>query len=532
MQLLSFCTFPVVGVAWQPQGDAWNLTLCAKATFDLVHGAEARVAAAQEPATGDAFYDANPHGALKVPSDYAPYKPRGDVLFVGSAHAPGGAPVDSLVATLEVGDFKKSIRVVGERAWVRGPSGVVAGPPGPFLEVPTRYERGAQRGDNLSGVSARGAVGEGGRALPNLEAIEASDEATPGFGPLPPAWRARRSQLAEAAIVWAYRMHARPATGERESIAGAPPSGFDFAFFNAAPRDQQVDVLRPALPIVLHHLHPTHARFETRLPNVRPRLFRMSPTAARPAEVAMRCDTVWIDGDRGVAVVSWRGMVNVAGPEASTFGRFVVMSETPSERVHMDSVRAAFEAGDAAAPSGGSAGTRALVVPKPPPPAGLGARPLGRVGLGLGVAPPPDAPLPPPAPPPQRAPSEPPVELADDAVEDDLTSDAALDPTEVDATTPALAGDDEPPHEPRARIETLPPPPDPDDAPEPAMDEDADTPSPSTPPPSALPFVASKSKAVLPFKPATDSGVAPRPAELPSKKLDGLPFKPAADASE
>src|SRR6185369_8780787 len=105
-----------------------NLTVCVKATFTLVHGGEATIAAQQLPPGDDAYFDRNPRGSLYAPSDFAPYKPRADVLFVGSAHAPGGVAQQELVARLTVGDFTKAVRVVGARTWVR--SGSVLRPSG------------------------------------------------------------------------------------------------------------------------------------------------------------------------------------------------------------------------------------------------------------------------------------------------------------------------------------------------------------------------------------------------------------------
>src|SRR5882762_6925747 len=55
--------------------------------------------------------------ALVYPSDFALFKPRADVLLVGSAHAPAGTPVSQLDVSLRVGNLKKSLFVIGDRYW-------------------------------------------------------------------------------------------------------------------------------------------------------------------------------------------------------------------------------------------------------------------------------------------------------------------------------------------------------------------------------------------------------------------------------
>jgi hypothetical protein len=341
LDLVSKSPFSIAAVTWQPQAGAWNLTVCVKATFTLVAGAEATFATEQDPPTSDAYFEGNARGTLYAPSDFAPYKPRADVMFVGNAHAPRGSEAREIVARLTVGDFTKAVRVVGDRAWVRAGGGALAaGTVTPFSSVPLRYERGAARGDNLGGLTSVAKQAESGQKLPNVELVEDREGATPGFGPVPPAWRARRGHLGEAAILWAFRASPKSSEGPNalEERPAPPPNGFDFGFFNAAPRDQQLDLLRQASSIILENLHPEVPRFETRLPNYKPRVFREAQGTKRAAEVAMRCDTLWIDGTRGVAVVAWRGITPVPGPDPAKFGRFMIALETPKDKLKIEDV--------------------------------------------------------------------------------------------------------------------------------------------------------------------------------------------------
>jgi hypothetical protein len=86
------------------------------------------------------------------------------------------------------------------------------------------------------------------------------------------------------------------------------PAELDPAFFNVAPRDQQIDAIRPSDRIVLENLHPEHPRLATRLVAAAPRVVIERPGAAAE-ELGMRCDTLCIDTDRGTCTLTWRAQI-------------------------------------------------------------------------------------------------------------------------------------------------------------------------------------------------------------------------------
>lgn len=101
----------------------------------------------------------------------------------------------------------------------------------------------------------------------------------------------------------------------------APPA------FNAAPLEQQVSQIDLTARIVLERLTPGKARLVSRLPGVRPRAFVVG-ARDHVAEIALRCDTLWIHGDRAVCSLVFRGVVPQTTPHA---GSLVVAAETPGE---------------------------------------------------------------------------------------------------------------------------------------------------------------------------------------------------------
>jgi hypothetical protein len=75
-----------------------------------------------------------------------------------------------------------------------------------------------------------------------------------------------------------------------------------------APSDQRVRELRPDQAIVLENLHPMHERLATRLPGLVP-VARVEPRDAAPWDLTLVADTLWIDTNRGLCTLTWRGQI-------------------------------------------------------------------------------------------------------------------------------------------------------------------------------------------------------------------------------
>ncbi len=156
-------------------------------------------------------------------------------MLVGSAFAPQGQPVRSLLARLGVGEIDKTIEVHLDR--VLSPEGVrVEGTP--FARMSLSYERaaGGLETANPIGVRADARDAYGRTKLPNLQppgfAIGGASAPLPpvGFGPVPPTWPQRWGKLGRHASSWAPGW-----------LQAAPlPEDLDRGFFNAAPADQQL----------------------------------------------------------------------------------------------------------------------------------------------------------------------------------------------------------------------------------------------------------------------------------------------------
>ncbi|WP_437932467.1 DUF2169 domain-containing protein [Sorangium sp. So ce291] len=160
----------------------------------------------------------------------------------------------------------------------------------------------APEGNPVRSLVARLAVGNLDKAV-QMRADAGFTRRPTGFGPLRPEWPGRAQRLRRHAAGWDHaRWVERPL-----------PEDIDAAYFNVAPPDQVTDELTGAERIVLEHLHPRFARLITRLRAPAPRAF--TATYGVEQRVPLRCDTLVIDADRGVAALVWRGQLLLDHPQ-------------------------------------------------------------------------------------------------------------------------------------------------------------------------------------------------------------------------
>lgn len=298
MDILNRSPLSLDTLAWQPRAGFTSYAVICRATFTLAPDTCPLAEREEPPNTSD---------------DRVPYKSRPELILVGSAFAATEAETHSIVAHLAVERIKKSIAIFGERTWT--PACAVRKGKG-FHKMPLTYDlaAGGPGTENPAGVPASGrARPQELPFLPNLQplgvVVRSPNDVIPpiGFAPIPPTWPVRAGKLG------ALGASRSPDAWSREPL----PADFDHSFFNLAPMDQQLDEnqeFHPYSAILLQHLHPAHPILRTRLPGVRPRV-TLEPTSGPPADLKMRCDTLWIDTDRGVCSLTWRGRIDVARAE-------------------------------------------------------------------------------------------------------------------------------------------------------------------------------------------------------------------------
>lgn len=307
MDVVSLCALRAFGFEWQPRAGTHVLTIVCKATFMLRPDVCALAPDQEEPSNVDLHWNDDPGRSVVVPSDRAPYKLRADVVLVGRAHAPKQQPVRAIVTRLVVGEIDKSIEVWCSRSIKKYGDQVVEGQR--MTQMPLTWERaaGGPETNNPAGSRLDAAPDRDGMvALPNLQPPgvyvgQWGDTFAPiGYGPIAPKWPSR-----------VQRLHRHISSFDIQGWENQPlPADFDYGYFNVAPLDQQIAELRPDERILLENMHADHERLVTKLPGIRPRAIADRATGERE-ELPLVADTLWIDTDRKICTVVWRGQLGL-----------------------------------------------------------------------------------------------------------------------------------------------------------------------------------------------------------------------------
>ncbi|KYF83050.1 hypothetical protein BE17_24320 [Sorangium cellulosum] len=286
--------------------------------------------------------------SLYAASDLVPHRARADVVLVGHAFSPNGAAVRSLTARVIVNDIDKAIEVHGARSFTQ--HGVLdQGSRVTKMPLLWEYAGGGPGTSNPVGVPPHARDIHGRRNLPNLQrpgvvVIGPDDVIEPvGFGPVASGWPTRRQKLGRYAATFPVNdWHRQPL-----------PPDLDVGYFNAAPFDQQTTALRDDERLILEHLHPEHPHLMTSLPGLHPRAYVDRP-GEPPQGVPMWPDLLWINTDRCICTVTWRGQVPLREPQEA--GQILVALEGPHQTLAWNDIEVLASSSGVRLASGRSAG--------------------------------------------------------------------------------------------------------------------------------------------------------------------------------
>lgn len=92
------------------------------------------------------------------------------------------------------------------------------------------------------------------------------------------------------------------------------PLGFDFGAYNTAPASQQQDAIPHGAKLLMTGLSARADRLALKLPDAAPVMW-VDTLEERGNPLALKCDTVWIDTDRELVVMVYRGLMDVPSLE-------------------------------------------------------------------------------------------------------------------------------------------------------------------------------------------------------------------------
>jgi hypothetical protein len=294
-----------------------SLVVVVKGTFRLPdHGEQPELSQEQTSLVDSDQFTGEPgFSAPLYECDYAPVKPRCDVLLNGSAYAPPGRTARRVTVSLRVGSLHKSFDVVGDRHWVGAVVGVVASSSEPFRSMPVSYDRA------FGGIDAahpdparhryheRNHAGVGfhhnmerefidGTPLPNTEESGHSVVAPRGnyrpmaFGSIARAWQPRVKLAGTYDQNWL------------DNIFPFLPPDFDNRYYQAAPEDQQIDYPHGGEEVILENLTPS-GYLGFRLPTLSVPVVYYRRGAEHHEDRAV-IDTILLEPDLSRFSITWR----------------------------------------------------------------------------------------------------------------------------------------------------------------------------------------------------------------------------------
>ena len=294
-------------VAFDVNGEQ-SFVVIAKATYEIVPGADLRLHAEQVPvAMADQHWGEPGVSSVRYEADIAPHKRHADLVLNATAWAPRGRSVTQISVELSTRTRTKRLLVTGDRRWVTGLGGMRSTPPEPFVKMPLIYERAFGGTQAASGaVDIRNPVGVGysassrdvdGRSLPNIEDPRAvvarwNDKPAPaGVAAVGRSWQPRSKYAGTYDQRW---------MDERFPFL---PLDFDDRYFLSAPEDQQLAAYVSGEPILLRNMSP-QGDLLIHLPDFSIAVYVR--TDRRRLKLTLKADSVLIEPDLGRVIITGR----------------------------------------------------------------------------------------------------------------------------------------------------------------------------------------------------------------------------------
>lgn len=301
---------------------AENLLVIVKGTWRIGKDGALSIADEQVPIQLEPRYHGNSEvSGLVYDTDLVLEKHGTDCILLGHAWAPK-VGVGSVDVTFAVGPVRKTVRVFGERIWMKCLGMVSMSKPAPFERIPLVWER-AFGGSDTSWPDSKehefcleNPVGRGllakktklevdGTRLPNLEdpanlIKKPTDCPRPmGFGPIPPHWQPRAGYAGTYDVQW------------RKYVSPLPPDDMDIRFHScASPGLASARHLTGSEQVLVENASRS-GRLLFDLPGCSPRVSVIIGAVVNELEMCL--DTVVVEPDEERLVLVWRGRHNVHG---------------------------------------------------------------------------------------------------------------------------------------------------------------------------------------------------------------------------
>ena len=285
-----------------------------KATYDIFPQSPLTPAEEQVPVNAPGEHWGNPEtSSYKYEPETAFTKPGTDIVLIGHAYPAekGDRQVD---VAFRVGQVEKTVRVFGDRYWIKKLGLTIMSKPEPLEPLPLIYERAFGGWDsaepdpmtskfeprNPAGVGFLRTEFEEGMRLPNIEDPKRSlkhygDTPPPaGFGFTSPHWQPRAKLAGTYDEAW------------QKTRAPLLPTDFDPRFFNAAsPGLIAAEYLTGNEAVVVENASPG-GRMSFHLPGAGPPKIRVQLRGREDELLETNLDTVIVNTDENLLLMLWR----------------------------------------------------------------------------------------------------------------------------------------------------------------------------------------------------------------------------------
>ena len=254
--------------------------------------------------------------SLKYDSDLLGPKEKVDVILNGTAYQPGNKQDRDLLVGFTIGNWSKSLRIVGDRIWDRFMGVTSKTMTQPFSQMAIHYENAYggvdEQADQLHlQCDLRNNVGKGyaskekslhGKKLPNIEYPGYPTKANykknkvAGFGAIPNYLKPRVDHVGTYDEQW------------QTERAPFLPVDFSPLFFQSAPEDQQISYLFGGEKAGLFNLMAEKPEFRFNLPELRFNLTTRIEDSIVEHESAIK--TVIIEPDHPRLIIVWQSSLD------------------------------------------------------------------------------------------------------------------------------------------------------------------------------------------------------------------------------
>lgn len=263
-------------------------------------------------------------------------KPQAEFLVYGCAETPDRKPATELSVSIQVGDLKKQLRVLGEGYWRGLPGFKQQKVDTPFTRVPLSRDRafgGEGFADNPEGQGYQAITTEDGESLYPITQLQLLN--TPAQSPgrvLPLAYTSAMDLMAAQRQPYAgtyddaYLQKAMPGL----------PDDFDWLFCQDALPDQRFksSTLPAGAPYLLQHLNADLPLIKGTLPNWKAVAWVLQQhkdqTAATPQSVQLKAETLILLPNQNLGIMVYRGQIQVSRDDARDIKALMLALEDPA----------------------------------------------------------------------------------------------------------------------------------------------------------------------------------------------------------